>query len=41
VLYIPARGIPIKKTKQLLDLARSWEIEYIKFSDLIEGINYK
>ena len=30
-----------KKTKQLLDLARSWEIEYIKFSDLIEGINYK
>ena len=29
------------KTKQVLDLASTWGIEYIRFSDLISGINYK
>lgn len=29
------------KTKQLLDIAKTWGIEYIRFSDLIEGLNYK
>jgi hypothetical protein len=30
------------KTKKILDLAKSWNIEYIKFSDLIpNSINYK
>ena len=28
------------KTKQLLELAKTWEIEYIRFSDLINGLNY-
>lgn len=27
-----------KKTQQVLDLARSWNIEYIKFSDLVSPI---
>jgi hypothetical protein len=27
-----------KKTKQVLDLARTWGIEYIKFSDLVYSI---
>ena len=30
-----------KKTKQVLNLASSWGIEYIKFSDLVSNINYK
>lgn len=30
-----------KKTKQALDLARIWGIEYIRFSDLVSSINYK
>jgi len=30
-----------EKTKQILELAASWNIEYIKFSDLIKTINYK
>ena len=29
------------KTKQLLDIAKTWGIEYIRFSDLIKGLNYK
>lgn len=29
------------KTQQVLDLAQSWNIEYIKFSDLISNFNYK
>ena len=29
-----------EKTKKALDLAKEWGIEYIKFSDLISGINY-
>tara|TARA_B110000208_G_C11608207_1_gene372628 strand:- start:48 stop:692 length:645 start_codon:yes stop_codon:yes gene_type:complete len=28
------------KTKQLLELAKTWGIEYIRFSDLIDGLNY-
>lgn len=30
-----------KKTKEILDLAKSWNIEYIRFSDLVANINYK
>lgn len=30
-----------EKTKQILELAKSWGIEYMRFSDLIKGINYK
>ena len=30
-----------KKTQEILDIARTWEIEYIKFSDLLANINYK
>ena len=29
------------KTKQALDLASIWDIEYIKFSDLVSNLNYK
>jgi hypothetical protein len=28
------------KTKQLLELAKSWDIEYIRFSDLIKDLNF-
>jgi hypothetical protein len=28
------------KTKQILDIAKSWNIEYIRFSDLLGNINY-
>lgn len=28
------------KTKQLLELAKTWGIEYIRFSDLISGLDY-
>ena len=28
------------KTKQALELAKSWGIEYMRFSDLIQGIEY-
>lgn len=30
-----------EKTKKILELALSWGIEYIRFSDLIKSINYK
>jgi hypothetical protein len=30
-----------QKTQQVLDLVRSWNIEYIKFSDLVSNFNYK
>ena len=30
-----------KKTKQVLDLASTWSIEYMKFSDLVSNFNYK
>ena len=29
------------KTKQMLEMAKSWGIEYIRFSDLVSSINYK
>ena len=29
-----------QKTKQLLELAKSWDIEYIRFSDLIKDLNF-
>lgn len=29
------------KTQEILNLAKSWNIEYIKFSDLISNFNYK
>lgn len=29
------------KTKQVLEMAKSWGIEYIRFSDLLSSINYK
>lgn len=29
------------KTKQVLDLAKSWDIEYVPFSELIKNINYE
>jgi len=29
------------KTKQVLELCKSWDIEYIPFSELIKNINYK
>ena len=29
------------KTKQILDLASKFGIEYIKFSDLVSNFNYK
>lgn len=30
-----------EKNKKILELAKSWDIEYIKFSDLISDVNYK
>lgn len=30
-----------EKTKQALELAQSWDIWYIKFSDLVSDFNYK
>ena len=30
-----------EKTKQILALAKSWGITYIRFSDLVSNINYK
>jgi hypothetical protein len=30
-----------EKTKKLLEIAKAWNIEYIRFSDLVSGINYK
>ena len=30
-----------EKTRQALDLAKSWGIEYICFSELISSINYE
>jgi hypothetical protein len=30
-----------KKTRQILDLVKSWDIDYIPFSELISNINYK
>ena len=30
-----------KKTQQVLDLARSWNIEYVKFSDLVSPVSSK
>ena len=30
-----------EKTKQALELAQSWDIWYIKFSDLVFDFNYK
>lgn len=30
-----------EKTKKALELAREWGIEYIRFSDLIQDVNYK
>lgn len=29
------------KTKQVLELARTWGIEYVRFSDMVSTINYK
>lgn len=29
------------KTQEILNLAKSWGIEYIRFSDLVSGISYK
>lgn len=30
-----------RKTKKILDLAKMWDIEYVRFSDLVSSINYK
>ena len=30
-----------EKTRQILDLARSWNIEYVKFSDLVLPVKSK
>jgi hypothetical protein len=38
---IPYFGVKVsEKTKQALDLAKSWDIEYIRFSDLLSDIYY-
>ena len=29
------------KTKKILELAKSWDIEYVAFSDLIKDLDYE